>query len=68
MVNKSSIVDEATEQARARLLALAEQQGVKPLRFDELRGDFWPEDERTDDFLAWLHKTRQESLPRRLPE
>jgi hypothetical protein len=40
---------------------LAAEQGVKPLQgIAELRGDFWPEDERTDDFLAWLRDVRRD--------
>jgi hypothetical protein len=35
------------------LLALARAQGVKPVtRFEDLLGDFWPEDENVDDFIA----------------
>src|SRR5262245_25604024 len=34
------------------LIALARAQGVKPVeRFEDLLGDFWPEDESVDDFL-----------------
>lgn len=59
---------EAAE-ARAELLRLAEEQGVKPFDFDEAGGDFWPEEESTDDFLAWLRSVRDEGRqPRRLPE
>ena len=42
-----------------RLRRLAEEQGVKPVqRFEDLLGDFWPEDESIDDFLAWLDRER----------
>lgn len=44
-----------TSEARARLLRLAEEQGVRPLNFDELLGDPEegdPEKEDVDDFLA----------------
>ena len=59
---------EAAE-ARAGLLRLAGEQGVKPFAFDEAGGDFWPEDESADDFLAWLRSVRDEGgQPRRLPE
>ena len=45
----------------ADLLVLAEAQGVKPLeRFEALRGDFWPEEETGDEFLAWLREGRQD--------
>jgi hypothetical protein len=41
--------------------ALAAQQGIKPVHDPmELRGDFWPENESTDDFIAWLRKLRRE--------
>jgi hypothetical protein len=47
--------------AHARAWELARQQGVKPiLNIEELRGDFWPEDESTDEFLEWLGAIRQE--------
>src|SRR5262245_56558936 len=37
----------------ADLLALADAQGVKPAeRFEDLLGDFWPEDETCDEFIA----------------
>lgn len=64
-----TINEQAAAQARARLLEIARQQGVGPLRVDELRGDFWPEEESTADFLAWLRTTREAGArPRRIPE
>lgn len=40
---------------------LAAEQGVKPVENpDELLGDFWPEEENLDDFLAWFRKLRRE--------
>ena len=55
--------------AHARAWELAKQQGVKPIQsIKKLRGDFWPEDESTDEFLAWLGATRQEEGSRSLPE
>jgi hypothetical protein len=34
---------------------LAREQGVKPVEDpNDLKGDFWPEDESVDEFLAWL--------------
>jgi hypothetical protein len=52
-----------------KLRQLAAQQGVAPIdSIDELRGDFWPEDESTDDFIDWLHDVRREDAPRSLPE
>lgn len=41
--------------------SLAEEQGVAPARgIDELVGDFWPEDESADDFLAAVESWRRE--------
>ena len=38
---------------------LASQQGVQPIADPtELLGDFWPEDESIDDFLATLRRWR----------
>jgi hypothetical protein len=66
-VNTDS-AQEAAE-ARAELLRLAKEQGVKPFDFDKAGGDFWPEDESADDFLAWLRSVRTEGgKPRSLPE
>ncbi len=60
---------EARKQAHARVWELAKQQGVGPIRsIKDLQGDFWPEDESVDDFLAWLRKTRQEDQGRSIPE
>ena len=40
---------------------LAAEQGVEPIQgIAELRGDFWPGDESTDDFLAWLREVRRD--------
>jgi hypothetical protein len=41
---------------------LAVVQGVKPIASPEdLKGDFWPEDESSDDFLTWLRNLRREN-------
>jgi hypothetical protein len=41
--------------------AKAAEQGVKPIRsIDELRADFWPEDESIDDLLAAVRQWRRE--------
>jgi hypothetical protein len=46
--------------ARERAWELAERQGVNPIRdIKELQGDFWPEGENVDEFLAWVQATRQ---------
>jgi hypothetical protein len=59
---------EAAE-ARAELLRLAREQGVRPFDFDRARGDFWPESESADDFLVWLRSVRAEGgTPRRIAE
>lgn len=56
-------------QALAKLLKSAEEQGVKPLDWDALRGkaNFWPEDESIDEFIAtikeWRSEGRREDLP-----
>lgn len=52
---------EAAE-ARAELLRLAEAQGVRPLRFEELLGDPEagdPQKEDVDDFLALRREWRE---------
>lgn len=59
------------EQRKAyeKLLKMAEEQGVKPLDFDDLRAkaDFWPEDESIDDFIAAVQEWRSEGGERELP-
>jgi hypothetical protein len=43
------------------LARIAEEQGVKPVeRFEDLLGDFWPEDESIDDFVATIRQWRRE--------
>jgi hypothetical protein len=45
----------------ADLHALAEAQGVRPVeRLEDLRVDFWPEEESGDQFLAWLREGRRD--------
>jgi hypothetical protein len=40
---------------------LAARQGVTPvIDPDDLLGDFWPEDERADDFIAAVRRWRRE--------
>ena len=40
---------------------LAAEQEVKPIENpDDLTGDFWPDDESADEFLAWLQQLRQD--------
>ena len=39
------------------LSELARQQGVRPVSDpDDLTGDFWPDDEAVDDFIAAVHE------------
>lgn len=50
-----------TAEARVELLRIAEEQGVRPLSFDELLGDPEegdPEKEDVDDFLALRREWR----------
>jgi hypothetical protein len=45
-----------------RVEELAAEQGVQPIADPrELRGDFWPPGESTDEFLTWLRKLRQDA-------
>ena len=53
--------EEARRQAHARAWELAKRQGVKPIRsIEELKGDFWPEEESVDEFLEWVRAIRQQ--------
>ena len=61
--------EQARSQAHLRAWELAKRQGVKPIQnIDELKGDFWPEEESADEFLSWLRKTRREDEHRSIPE
>jgi len=52
-------------EARGEIEQLAAQQGVMPVTdLDELRGDFWPEDEAVDDFINATRKQRHVELTR----
>jgi hypothetical protein len=43
------------------LATLAAEQGVQPVTdFDNLLGDFWPEDETADDFIVAVRSWRRE--------
>lgn len=42
-----------------RLEQLVTAQGTRPLNFEEMLGDFWPENESTDEFLATLRAWRK---------
>lgn len=43
-----------------RIAQLVAEQGTRPLRFEEMLGDFWPEEESTDEFLATLREWHSE--------
>ena len=48
-------------QPQADLETLAAQQGVQPVtNFEDLLGDFWPEDETADEFIAAVRQWRRE--------
>lgn len=50
---------------RLDLDVLAAKQGIKPLeRLEDLYGDFWPEDENIDDFIAQVREWRDERYSR----
>ncbi len=41
--------------------ALAAEQGISPVtNFEDLLGDFWPEEESVDDFIAAVREWRRE--------
>lgn len=49
------------EKPRSDVMELAREQGVLPLSsFDDLLGEFWPEDESVDEFIAesWTLRRR----------
>lgn len=49
-MNKPSV---SFHDSRTDLNALVRKQGVKPAaRLEDLLGDFWPDDESADEFLA----------------
>lgn len=56
-------------EALARLMKLAEEQGVKPLDMDAIlaKAGFWPEDESVDEFLEARERWRNESRHKELP-
>lgn len=57
------------KEAHDRVWELAKLQGVEPVHdIEDLRGEFWPEDENTDEFLLWLRATRQKDENRSIPE
>lgn len=69
-IEREAEAAEAASQTKAegRVWELARQQGVEPIHsISALRGDFWPEDESTAEFLAWLRATRDEDTHRNIP-
>jgi hypothetical protein len=53
-------------EANPTLDELIAQQGKGPIAdVSLLRGDFWPEDERIEDFLVALHEWRGHASPSR---
>ena len=70
MSQKNLKEDEASvnsvEAARATLLELARQQGIRPVTdVALLRGDFWPKSESIDDLIHTVRAWRDESEARR---
>jgi hypothetical protein len=60
---------DSQNRAHSRAWELAKQQGVKPIQnVEEVKGNFWPEEESTDEFLSWLRKTRQDDEQRSIPK
>ena len=52
---------ESEAQPKRDVKALAAKQGVRPVeRFEDLIGDFWPEDESIDEFVATVRQWRRE--------
>jgi hypothetical protein len=68
--NTKEQVESPINPAHARAWELARQQGVKPIKsIDELRGDFWPEDESVDEFLEFVRAIRhQDKISNRMSE
>jgi hypothetical protein len=57
------------EKHGSELRRLASEQGVQPFEFEQVRRDFWPQEESADDFLSWLRSQREEGgAHRSLPE
>lgn len=57
-----------TEETPKTIEQLAAEQGKGPVNFDDLlkRGEFWPEDESVDDFVAFVRESRKEDPFKRL--
>jgi len=61
-------VEPSEIQPGATIEQLVAEQGTRPLSFDEMLGDFWPEDESVDDFITALREWRSESWQRGLSQ
>ena len=47
------------------LQELIEEQGVKPIdNLDNLKADFWPENETIESFLAYTRREREDAVMR----
>lgn len=54
---------EFATQPKRDFKALVAEQGVRPVeRFEDLVGDFWPEDESVDEFVATVRQWRREGM------
>ena len=49
-----------------RIEQLVAAQGTRPLNFEEMLGDFWPEEESAEEFLTTLREWRNEAEQRSL--
>ena len=66
---KSIVTEETIRQAREKIWKIAEEKGIKPIKnLDDLKGDFWPEDEDIDDFIATVRRWRNEESEHELPK
>ena len=54
------------EEAPKSIEQIAAEQSVEPINFEELRklGEFWPEDESIDDFIAAVREWRRDEPDR----
>jgi hypothetical protein len=58
--DETPVLTAEQQAAQAELEALLAAQGVRPITsIAELRGDFWPEDEDPDEFLATIRAWRE---------
>jgi hypothetical protein len=54
------------EEAPKSIGQIAAEQGIEPINFEELGklGEFWPEDESIDDFIAAVREWRRDDPDR----